>query len=143
MHEKTDRFVIGIDPGKTTGFAVYDRKRQGLVRLDATDFWGLFDIIRQYPEFAVAYVVVEVPETKHIWNRLPKEIKAIQRQAVHVGGVIREAELMAEGIRQLGYEVKTKHPLGKRTAAEFKAFTGWPGKTNEHMRDAAMLCWGR
>jgi len=137
------RFVIGIDPGKNTGFAVYDRHTRQLQILETLDFWKVYGRMRSFRLEDVPLIVVEVPETKHIWHTPPDNVKALQRQAVTVGGVIREAVLLADGIEGLGFTVKRKHPLGKCTHAKFAALTGWNKRTDEHQRDAGRLAWGR
>lgn len=136
-------FSIGIDPGKETGFAVYSIHQRKLVGLRTLDFWEAYSQVLAFKLIEVSRVVVEVPDTKHVWQQIPKGTKAIQRQAVNVGGVIREAQLLAEGLNRAGYNVVQVNPRGKRTHAEFCKFTGWGKPTNQHCRDAALLCWGR
>lgn len=136
-------FSIGIDPGQHTGFAIYSIQQRKIVELRTVDFWGAYSQVCAFQPIEISRVVVEVPDTKHVWQQMPKGTKAIQRQAVNVGGVIREAQLLAEGLMRAGYKVVRVNPRGKRTHAEFCKFTGWTGKTNQHCRDAALLCWGR
>jgi hypothetical protein len=35
------RYVVGIDPGVKTGFAVWDRKEKQFVSVETRDFWGV------------------------------------------------------------------------------------------------------
>lgn len=126
--------IIGIDPGQKTGIAlVIDGK---LVKLDTVDFWRAYRVVDSYKGIAIR-VAVEVPRNKKNWHGVGA--------AVAVGGVIREAQLLAEGIERLGFIVDRVHPTGigkKMKHAEFCKLTGWVGRTNEHTRDAALLALG-
>ena len=139
-------YTIGIDPGKQTGFAIYDRRKQALHpdELKTTTFWGAYNRVNALHPGNFK-VIIEVPDTKHVWQKPGKNPTraAIQRQAVNVGGVIREAELLAVGLEAAGYEVLRVAPRGKTDAKKFQLITGWEGITNQHERDAALLCWGR
>ena len=128
--------VIGIDPGKSTGFAEYD----GELYAGTTDFWGAVKAVEIHDPKETA-VIVELPRSKHVWHGKGQNSKAMARTGVNVGSVIREAELLAERFIALGYTVVTVHPKGKTTAAYVKGLTGYEGRTNEHTRDAIMLAW--
>lgn len=136
-------YVIGIDPGKNTGVAVYCTERQMLIAVTSMTFWEAYQFVQDYDFAAIQEVVVEVPDTKHVWQKAASGTRAMQRQSVNVGSVIREAELLAEGLERLGYKVKRVPPRRKITAAEFTQWTGWTQTTNQHARDAAMLCYRR
>ena len=140
---KTDwRFVIGIDPGTHTGFAVYSVERRSFNDLLTLTFWEAFDKVLEYPPESTK-VIIEVPSTNTVWQAMPKTgIRPIQRQAVNVGRVIREAELLAEGIFSRGYLVIKSNPIGKADKRRFQRITGFMGRLNQHQRDAGMLCWG-
>ena len=135
--------TIGIDPGQQTGFAVYCHTEKRLIELKTLCFWSAFGEVLLHDPLNVSKVVVEVPDSKHVWHKAARDLKAIQRQAVNVGGVIRESQLMAEGIKRAGYLVLTLPPKGKVDAEKFQKFTCWEGRSNGHERDAGLLCWGR
>ena len=128
---------IGIDPGKTTGLAVYDRDHNKLVRLESTTFWGAYStVLTEYHD--VFAVVIEVPKTKHNWHKDKSGITAH-----NIGRVCREAELLAIGLELAGLNVITQHPKGKINHNMFCRITRWSeGRTNDHTRDAGMLCYG-
>ena len=140
---KTIRWVIGIDPGKNTGFAVYDIERGELRELTTVDFWTVYHKVLNTYSSTTAAIYIEVPKTKHVFQKKATGDSQMQRQAVNIGSVIREAELLAEGLERVGYTVTRKHPQGKVSAERFESYTGWTGRSNEHTRDAAMLCYGR
>jgi len=136
MSEK--RYVIGIDPGKKTGFAVYDRSQKKLIEVESTNFCSLiFDVdIRFHPDM-VYKVIIEKPKTKQMFHK-----KASPTMGVNVGMNRREAELLIEWFELKAYNVVASKPLGKVDKDRFKKLTGWQGRTNEHSRDAGMLAYG-
>jgi len=134
---------IGIDPGKVTGFAVYNVASGALVELRSMNFWSAFWRVRDFSPHLLSRVVVEVPESKHVWQDKAKGERALLRQGINVGSVIRESELLAEGLSVLGYPVVTVHPRRKVNHATFQKVTGWTERTNQHQRDAGLLCFGK
>jgi hypothetical protein len=141
-------FILGIDAGKQTGLAVWRRSARSLVALETLDFWTAYDFIREnYPPDS-AEVVIEVPNAKrHLYARLDGEGagRGRERMAANVGSNRREAELLAERLEYHFYKVTRVPPVAakKWTHQEFVKFTKWPGRSNEHQRDAARLVIGR
>jgi hypothetical protein len=129
--------VMGIDPGKHTGIAICDGGY--LANLYETDFWGAIDSIGCFPD---AVVVIELPDTKHVWHDGARTKASIQRTGVNVGSALREAELLIQYLVRIERQHIVQKPHGKMTADQFKRLTGWNGRTNQHMRDAAMLVFG-
>ncbi len=130
--------VIGIDPGKQTAVAVYDKELKRLIDVFMTDFWGVHEYLESSPDnYVIDKIIVEVPRTKSNWHK-----KGCDITSANVGGIYREAELLAEGIERMGYTVIRQHPQGKASHNYIKRLTGWNKRTNEHKRDAIMLCWG-
>jgi hypothetical protein len=133
---------IGIDPGKTTGFAVYDIEDDILTLRDTT-FWEVFELIYVYPKSEIYEITVEVPNSKTVWHSTGANQKTAARTGVNVGSVLREAELLAEGLERYGYNVRRVHPRGKVDAKKFNAFTGFTKRSNQHQRDAGLMCFRR
>jgi len=135
------RFLIGIDPGKNTGFAAYDTEEKAFVMCNTYSFWETIELLEHYrPKGVCAYI--ELPKTKHVWHSGAKNQNAKNRTAVNVGSVIREAELIVEWLEREEVEHKTVAPKGKVNDAVFRKLTGWPGRTSQHARDAGMLLVG-
>jgi len=135
------RFLIGIDPGKNTGFAAYDTEKKAFVMCNTYSFWETIELLEHYrPQGFLAYV--ELPKTKHVWHSGAKSQNAKNRTAVNVGSVIREAELIVEWLEREEVEHKTVAPKGKVNDAVFRKLTGWTGRTSQHARDAGMLLVG-
>ena len=83
--------AIGLDAGKHTGFAVYDRISRELSDVKETNFAAaIWEITEKYPR---AIIVIELPNNKHVWHKASGGTAGIQRTAVNVGSVLREAEL--------------------------------------------------
>lgn len=129
---------IGIDPGKKTAIAVYDSITKRIIDVFMTDFWGAYEYLEsEQHDILIKAVIIEVPRTKSNWHK-----KGCDITSANVGGIYREANLLANGIERMGLKVVRQHPQGKVDAAYVKKITGYQGKTNEHTRDAIMLCWG-
>ena len=129
--------VIGIDPGKHTGVAFCLNGK--ITELFETDFWGCVDHLEVNSH---ATIVIELPSTKHVWHGDAKTKGAIQRTGVNVGSCIREAELLVAYLHRNQRNYIIQKPQGKVDAVKFKQITGWDGRTNQHMRDAALMCVG-
>jgi len=131
------RYAVGIDPGRDTGKAIYDRHEKKLVDVSTTDFWGVYNAAyASSPEDFEFFV--EVPHTKKNWQKSQCAITS-----VNIGSVLRESVLLADGIEQLGFITHRIHPQGKVSHVVLRKITGYSGKTNQHVRDAIMLCWQR
>ena len=129
---------IGIDPGKKTAIAVYCSITKRIIDVFMTDFWGAYEYLQAEQNNAlIKQVTIEVPRTKSNWHK-----KGCDITAANVGGIYREANLLADGIDLLGLKVVRQHPQGKVDTEYIKRITGWKKPTNEHKRDAIMLCWG-
>ena len=141
--EEVNWYTIGIDPGKNTGIAVYDREEKRISILKTTDFWGVINLINSnFPPRAVNILFIELPETKHVWHKGASSRAAIERTGVNIGSCIREAELLTKWAIGNGYRVLNCKPRGKVDSKRFSKLTGWTGRTNQHERDAGMMAFG-
>lgn len=140
-------WIVGIDPGVHTGFAVYARKPIDYRwHLETLAFWGCFDRLESISgDRGLIGVVIEVPNAKRVlYKRKDGESagRGRERMAANVGSNRREAELLAERIEQLGYTViRTAPTKSKWNAKELQRITGITERTNEHVRDAVRLVW--
>ena len=126
--------IIGIDPGAATGFALVENRK--IMQLQTLSFWEVIDRINIYENVAYA---IELPKTRHVWHREANSKSALLKTGMNVGSCIREAELIIEYFKRNGKEYKVVIPQGKLKADQFERVTGWKGKSNQHVRDAAML----
>ena len=134
--------TVGVDAGEVTGLAVYDARQNKITATHSTDFFGCFKFIRDFDKEAVN-MVVEVPPV-FIYARNASQKGAVRdKHAILIGGTRRESQLLARGLRILGYRVKEVLPVRakKWTAEQFKRELGFEGKSNQHVRDAARLAF--
>ncbi|MFA6213401.1 MAG: hypothetical protein WC714_28450 [Candidatus Obscuribacterales bacterium] len=134
---KMNSVVIGIDPGKTTGIAICHNGK--LINVFDSDFWGCISTLKAYES---ATVVIELPTTKHVWHNDAVNKSSVQRTGVNVGSCIREAELLVKWLSLNERNYIIQRPQGKKTAEQFAKITGWTKRTNQHQRDAGLLCVG-
>lgn len=148
----TRTVYIGIDPGIHTGFALWDAKL-GKLELQTLDFWQTVDAIHNanalYNDGVHVKLVVVIEAAWKInttygrYNGQSGE-RGIQRIARNAGENHAHGKLIVEFCKRNGVEALLITPnKRKMDAAQFALLTKHPGRTNEHVRDAAMLVWGR
>jgi hypothetical protein len=135
------RVKLGIDPGTHTGIALaVDGK---LTQLYTSDFWECYDWVRD--TYLPGEIEIHIEDT----NDLPvidrgASWRSHGKIGKNIGSVCREASLLISGFRRLGYAVvcRDQKRTPKLDAETFRRLTGWEGRTNSHMRDAAVLVFG-
>ena len=141
------RHFVGIDSGKTTGVASWDTKEKKFTRLWSGTIWQAVAYLHPAMSPTNTKIIIELPGRfvygKHTKRKLSQ--KVFINMATKFGGTRREAEILRDWLKELGYEVETRQPTGRKLTHDvFCGITGWnPNKpTNQHKRDAAMLVWG-
>lgn len=138
----TARFVIGIDPGRSTGVAVFDRKekRWELVTLD---FWRTYQLITETYGFDATLIVVEDPNVNRPVFDHGVSGRRRERIAQGVGSNKSEARLLADGLERAGFVVIRMAPVrsSKWTRRELEAIVGIAGRSSQHARDACRLAF--
>lgn len=148
---ETKKFIIGIDGGINTGFAVWDTEQKKFIQISTTKFWTVFTLIEVicvvHPKDKIVIYVEDPTQNKPVWRRHGMKNHEYQKKCQSVGSVKRETTLLIEGLRIKGYEVKAIRPQKgshtKMKADAFKKLTKYEGRTSEHGRDAAMLVFQR
>lgn len=131
--------IIGIDPGQRTGVAIY---RSGelcdLRTIAPMEFAAILEEIRPH-----VVMFEDSRLIKPIFRRGTNPLASL-KIARNVGEIDRLCrDIMGECERR-GIPAISVSPKGKgskRNAAQFKALTGWLGRSNQHERDAAMVAW--
>lgn len=139
---KNSQFTIGIDAGTNTGIAVFDSLTKKIIKTHSTDFFGCFKFMKTLERENVR-VIVEVP-SDFIYSRNSRTKGGVRdKMAILIGGVRRESQLIAKGLRILGFDVEEVLPVRARkwTADELERHTGYAERTNEHTRDAARIAF--
>ena len=134
---------IGIDPGKKTGIALWDGKK--IKFMGSMPFWDAVQLLDRYAEVIPdAIVYIENPMlNKPVFARGNKRVVR-EMIAQRVGMNKRDAQLLIEYCKRLKLNVKQVKPsTSKWNAKELKTITGITDRTNEHVRDAIKLVYGR
>lgn len=140
--------VVGIDPGRTTGFAVWDRRAKKLATVTSMATHAAMAEVKRLHDAGELHSVVFEDARQRTWfgamdAKVAKYGHAVREGA---GAAKREATLWADYLKSLGVTVVAQKPLKggtKWSAAYFKRVTGWAERTNEHGRDAACLVLGK
>ncbi len=140
-------FVLGIDPGQTTGLAGYDPARRALAFVTSA---GPLATVRQLEAWHVAGLLLAV----YVEDATGLPLYARHRQTARgerdriarsVGRVDALTDLYLDACAALGVPAVPVEPVrSKKWDAEaLRRVTGYAGRSNVHGRDAARICWGR
>ncbi|ABM32281.1 hypothetical protein [Paracidovorax citrulli] len=133
--------ILGIDPGMDTGLATFEGGK--LVALDTITPLELERTIRAARPDWVIYEDSRLQS--RAWNAHSKAAKgAALATARDLGTVDAWCGLIDMICKELGIAAQGISPAAKgpkRAAENFKAYTGWQGRCNQHERDAAMVGW--
>lgn len=134
------KYYIGIDPGRNTGFCLYERLTKKIVKLELLDFWETVQTITNIKD---AMVIIEDPQlNKPVFNRGLKG-NANLKVAQDVGRNKEQAFLLIEYMRKSKIPFRQVQPRTEKWDHKyFVKLTKWDGSSNEHVRDAARLVWG-
>lgn len=131
------KLIIGIDTGVNTGWAVWSADKKELKEVETIYLHEAILRMNKISEYHEIYVRIEDA-------RLRKYFTGGKEKAQGVGSVKRDAKILEDFCKDKGiaYEmVAPKNNKTKTSAEFFKKITGWSGRTSEHARDAAMLCF--
>ena len=135
------RTLLGIDPGVRTGLAIF---REGeLVALETIRPLEIERTIRALNPHRVIFEDSRLE--KRAWNARSKaNYGAALATARSLGHVDALCALIVEVCQELGISAHGISPTAKGAkldAATFARATGWTEGSNQHCRDAAMVCW--
>lgn len=159
MKRSKGKIWMGIDPGKTTGVAVWQARsgteRGKFLRLCSSKLLLVMDLVREFRDLAqqkgVEFeAVIEEPGkiggiyARHKQATKGEDQSVLLRIAVNVGQNIEHAKLLIEMCEAEGVQHSARPPVKakKWNAADFKTITGEPKGHNQHIRDAARLVFG-
>ena len=136
------QYFIGIDPGKNTGMAVYDKKEKRLLSVESVAIHVCFQkVILFVKKYGRSNVFIRIEDARlRTWfgDSGPEKWKG-------AGSIMRDCTIWEDFLKDLGASFELVAPRRNKTktdASFFKKATGWIGRTNEHARDAAMLVYG-
>ncbi len=137
---------IGIDPGTTTGLALWPKKDFGSLKLMSGPLIEIYQKILRHP-----FWVGHVHESKEILIRIEDARlrkwygKQSSAKLQGAGSIKRDCAIWEEICNHHGWNYEMVHPIKGGTkwpAKIFNNITGYRGRSNEHERDAAMLVYG-
>lgn len=134
---------IGIDPGKKTGFAVWDHDAKYLAEVSTMSITQAMEKVRMMAAILGRENIrmyIEDARKRKWYGRTGRE------RLKGAGSICRDSTIWDDFCRELGVEYRMIAPRCNTTklkAAQFKAITKWQGRTDEHARDAACLVFGR
>lgn len=136
----TTTTIVGVDPGTTTGVAVY---RDGnLHALHSSTHHELDALITVLAPDMLLFEDSRLQSA--VWTARSQSRAQALKIARNVGMVDQMCADIEEVCRLRGVVYVGLSPLDKGSkvdAAAFKALTGWDKQSNQHCRDAAMLAW--
>lgn len=135
------KITIGIDSGTETGFAVWDSEEKCLIQVNTMKIHQAMQKVLQCYLLYPGNVRVRVEDArKRKWFG-----NSGREQLQGAGSIKRDAVIWEDFLTDHGIPfemVAPKNNKTKMTAEYFRRVTGWKLRTNEHARDAAMLCYG-
>lgn len=143
LKEFDSELLIGIDTGKNTGFAIYDRNSGTLIEVGC---YLIHQVMERFigQEFNGKRIFVYVEDARMAVHGRGGVIDANKAQGA--GSVKRDAVIWFDFLTEHGipfHMVRPQKSSTKLDAATFKKVTGWDGRTNSHGRDAAMIVYKR
>jgi len=149
--------IIGIDPDvDRNGFAVVDMHNRQLVEVLALTFPDLLDTLHDistgdlYGNYSCRVIVEAGWLNQGNWHVGYRDSKAVAAAKGNNAGRNHEVgRKIIEMCQHWDVEHRAVKPLNKMwqgkdrkiTARELNAVTGWKARTNQEMRDAALLAW--
>jgi len=135
------KYLIGIDPGVNTGFAIYEKGSKKLI-LRTLKLHQAFDQVRQLKD-RIQTVVIENP---NLWTHFSKQDKAVSARLQGAGSVKRDFKAWEDFLTDEGISFRSVRPDKNRNkmATDIKVFgfiTGYKDRCSEHARVAAMLVY--
>lgn len=132
-------YIIGIDPGTNTGIGVYHMQEKKLIQVGSMPELEAHDWLKTLDKDQVL-LLIENPNTF-----FPGMSRAKMLQRAQGAGSIKHSYSQLVKICDkfgLPYQpIRLNASWKKLKDYQFTEVTGWTGTTNEHARDAAMICW--
>jgi hypothetical protein len=131
--------IIGIDPGKHTGIAVFAGGR--LFGLYTTDPNGVAAMLDRYNPGRVVFEDSRL--IRATWGRgvSPAALRKIARNVGQIDAWCSQLVELCAARDIVAHGISPKGKGAKLNAAQFKALTGFDGRSNEHERDACVVAW--
>jgi hypothetical protein len=136
------KITIGIDPGRNTGYAVYNHGERNLSTLETLKIHQAFERILYLNETCSVDVVIENP---NLWTYF-KDSKEARAKLQGAGSIKRDYSAWIDFLEDYSIPYKSVRPDKTRNKLAtdinlFQKITGYKEKCSQHARVAAMLVW--
>lgn len=134
------RYIIGIDTGVNTGVAVWDRSLKKFEIIKTVPIHKAMELVTVFSAKEEKCFIRVEDARKRTWFG-----KSGREQLQGAGSVKRDAKVWEDFLSDLSTDFEMVAPKNNKTkldAKKFSMITGWKESTNEHGRDAGMLCFG-
>ena len=134
----TQHLIVGVDPGVSTGFAIWSRPERKLIDVATLGITAAMTRVRLMSDAGSLHSVVFEDARLRTW------FGSKGREALMgAGSIKRDCSIwqeFLEGLVGVPFRPVSPQSKGAKVDAErFAKLTGWHGRTSEHARDAAML----
>ena len=139
-------YLVGIDPGKNTGFAMWDTETQTFESVETLPIHAALISVLELANRTADVKVFFEDARKRRW--LPKDATSSEYRGhlMGAGSVKRDSVIWQDALTDWGIPFEMVPPRAgatKWTADTFARITGYKGRTSNHARDAALLVYGR
>lgn len=131
-------FIVGIDPGTKTGFAVWDRQRKVFTAVTSVMIHEAFDLLTRMAPGSFFVRVEDARQRKWFGNAGREKLQG-------AGSIKRDCTIWEDYLKANHVLFELVPPKANKTKVSsdwFKKATGWQWQTNEHARDAGLLIFG-
>lgn len=140
-------FVAGIDPGASTGVAIWSRKTDKILDWFTSDFVRVQHLLRSiFPNKEDLKIYIELPHKMMFENQAKaKAVRNIPKSrdqiVAAVGGNRRESQLLLLMLKDQGWDVEHVPPVNEKKwdQQRFELACKTNRQASEHERDAARL----
>ena len=130
--------MIGIDPGKITGYGMWEPTRKELISVGSDSMLKVMNLVLFHCKEQEHLIVIEDARLRKKFNKSEWNPKRLQG----AGSIRRDCSLWEEFCQENDLNYVMKHPRNTKWSAEtFQRLTKWEGRTNSHARDAVLLVW--
>ena len=138
---------IGIDTGVHTGLAIWDGKGRSFLSIEELKIHRAMDVVEALAKANPREVRARVEDARQRkWIPNMGSIRNEIGRAKGAGSVERDCSIWEDFLADINVPCEMVAPRNNVTKLRQEAFaklTGWPQRTNEHERDAAMLVFGK
>lgn len=137
-------YVIGIDPGVMTGYAIKDTIKGKYTVIKSDGIVNVMAVVHNWHCCSDIFVRVEDARLRR-WIPKAKTESRERGRNQGAGSIKRDCQIWEEFLTKHNIPHEFVAPKDNKTkldSKKFKMFTGWKGKTNSHARDAGSLLIG-